>query len=183
MSTQVIRYLRQAEEADNPQIVALMNVAFRGEGALRGWSTEAAYISGARTSLSLLLEEAIGGTRFFVADAPDGRGIDGCVGLKKLGREIYSLGSLAVQPRLQNSGLGRALLTEAETLARSEGSTAIEITVVNVRETLLSWYERRGYVRTGEVRPFPYLENRFGKPLRDDLAFVVLGKQLGRSTE
>jgi hypothetical protein len=50
--------------------------------------------------------------------------------------------------------------------------------VINVRDTLIAWYERRGYHLTGETHPFPYGDNRFGTPLRADLTFVVLEKQL-----
>jgi hypothetical protein len=52
------------------------------------------------------------------------------------------------------------------------------MTVVHLRETLIGWYERRGYRRTGETEPFPYKDQRFGRPLRDDLHFVVLMKNL-----
>jgi hypothetical protein len=38
---------------------------------------------------------------------------------------------------------------------------------------------RRGYVRTGELTPFPYGDERFGVPMRDDLAFETLTKKLG----
>ena len=50
--------------------------------------------------------------------------------------------------------------------------------VLNVRDALIAWYERRGYQRTGKTEPFPYGDNRFGTPLRDDLEFVILEKQL-----
>jgi hypothetical protein len=49
---------------------------------------------------------------------------------------------------------------------------------VNVRETLIAWYRRRGYRETGETEPFPYGDDRFGTPLRNDLHFVVLAKDL-----
>jgi hypothetical protein len=52
------------------------------------------------------------------------------------------------------------------------------MTVVNVRDTLLAWYARRGYMPTNEIEPFPYGDNRFGTPKRNDLHFVVLHKQL-----
>ena len=50
------------------------------------------------------------------------------------------------------------------------------MTVVNVRDTLIAWYQRRGYALTGETKPFPYDDKRFGTPLRDDLYFVMLEK-------
>jgi hypothetical protein len=53
------------------------------------------------------------------------------------------------------------------------------MTVVHLRDALIAWYERRGYILTGEVEPFPYGDERFGRPLRDDLHFVVLEKEIG----
>lgn len=52
------------------------------------------------------------------------------------------------------------------------------MTVVNVREELIAYYVRRGYLRTGELSPFPDGDERFGVPLRDDLAFELLVKAL-----
>jgi ribosomal protein S18 acetylase RimI-like enzyme len=104
------------------------------------------------------------------------------VTLKSISHEKWYLGSLAVDPSLQNSGFGRRLLDAAEDYVASHGASLIEITVVSVRHALISWYERRGYARTGEIRPFPYGDDRFGRPLRDDLAFVVLEKRLGGPT-
>jgi hypothetical protein len=52
------------------------------------------------------------------------------------------------------------------------------MTVIHCRDTLIAWYERRGYRRTGETRPFPYGDARFGEPRRSDLYFVVLEKPL-----
>ena len=47
----------------------------------------------------------------------------------------------------------------------------------HVRDTLIAWYERRGYHRTGETEPYPYGDNRFGTPLREDLEFAILEKR------
>ena len=74
--------------------------------------------------------------------------------------------------------LGRTLLHAAEAVAERKGARRIRMTVVNIRDTLIAWYARRGYDLTGETRPFPYGDRRFGDPLRDDLAFVVLEKAL-----
>lgn len=50
--------------------------------------------------------------------------------------------------------------------------------MVHLRDALIAWYERRGYVRTGETAPFPYEDQRFGVPIRDDLSFILMEKQL-----
>ena len=66
---------------------------------------------------------------------------------------------------------GRRLLDAAEDAACAEGIKAMEMTVIDSRDTLIAWYERRGYVRTGETRPFPVLRD-------PPITFVVLEKPL-----
>jgi ribosomal protein S18 acetylase RimI-like enzyme len=90
----------------------------------------------------------------------------------------WYLGLLTVRPDRQDQQLGRTLLTASEDFARARGGTRIRMTVVNTRETLISWYLRRGYVLTGETEPFPYGDDRFGRPTRDDLCFVVLERPI-----
>ena len=55
-------------------------------------------------------------------------------------------------------------------------------TIALPRDELIAWYERRGYRRTGVVKPFPYGDTRFGIPRRDDLRFEVLEKTFGEAT-
>jgi ribosomal protein S18 acetylase RimI-like enzyme len=170
--------LHPATEADLPAIAALMNAAFRGSGAQRGWSTEADYILGQRTSEPLLREEIASGALYLLARNPTTSALEGCVSLRPKSPERWYLGALTVDPSLQNSGLGRTLLHAAEAAAFAHGARTIEMTVVQIRDTLIAWYERRGYRRTGETRPFPYGDERFGIPQRDDLAFIVLERDL-----
>ncbi len=165
-----------AEDDDVPAVVALMNRAYRS--ARTGWNSEAAYIAGDRTSQALLRADLVAKPDATLLVWPDDEGLKGCVWLEPLGGGVWYLGSLAVDPDRQKAGLGHILLTSAEHWLRGRGGDQVRITVVNVRDTLIAWYERRGYVRTGEISPFPYGEDRFGTPLRDDLAFVVLEKAL-----
>ena len=86
-------------------------------------------------------------------------------------------GMFAVRPDLQGAGIGDALLREAERVVRDEWNLpAMRMTVIDVRDELIAWYERRGYRRTGVHKPFPYGDTRFGVPRRDDLRFEVLEK-------
>ena len=50
------------------------------------------------------------------------------------------------------------------------------MSVLSVRDTLIAWYERRDYRLNGQTKPYPYGDDRWGRPLRDDLAFVELEK-------
>jgi len=167
--------LRPATDSDFPAIVTLMNAAFRGKD---GWSIEGEYIIGERTSISLLNEEVAKGALYLLANDDAISTLRGCVSLQAASPEKWYLGSLTVLPSLQNSGFGRELLTAAEQYAAAHGALTIEMTVVHVREALISWYERRGYRRTNETRPFPYADTRYGTPTRADLVFVVLEKHL-----
>ena len=54
----------------------------------------------------------------------------------------------------------------------------MRMTVIDIRDELIAFYERRGYVRTGIKKPFPYGDARYGIPRRDDLRFEVLEKPL-----
>jgi ribosomal protein S18 acetylase RimI-like enzyme len=88
-------------------------------------------------------------------------------------------GMFSVEPKLQGGGVGKALLAEAERVVREEWHLpAMRMTVIDIRDELIAFYERRGYVRTGIKKPFPYGDARFGIPLRDDLRFEVLEKAL-----
>ena len=101
----------------------------------------------------------------------------GCVNLRLLPNKLAYLGMLTVAPKHQNSGAGRELLSRAEAWARQHWQVrGIDMTVIHLRQELISWYQRRGYSLTGETRPFPYDKPRFGLPRRKDLHFVVLRK-------
>ena len=88
------------------------------------------------------------------------------------------LGMLAVRPGLQDRGVGRRILDHAESVGRVWGAQVARMTVISVRDSLIAWYEGRGYQRTGETECFPYEDARFGTPLRPDLEFVVLERSL-----
>ena len=169
-----------AADSDIPVIVGLINRAYRGADNSSGWTSEEAYLAGDRTTAELL--------RVDIKERPSAsllkwqdeqvEGITGCVWLEPVTDDTWYLGSLAIEPRRQNGGLGRTILAAAEGWAHDHGAKRVRMTVINIREALIAWYLRRGYAKTGATEPFPYGDDRFGKPLRDDLCFVVLEKSL-----
>jgi len=89
------------------------------------------------------------------------------------------VGMFSVVPGLQRAGIGRQVLAEAERIVREQFQLrTVRMSVIDVREELIAYYERRGYRRTGIKKPFPYGDDRFGLPRRDDLRFEVLEKAL-----
>ena len=86
---------------------------------------------------------------------------------------------LTVVPSLQASGIGRKILQTAEEWVSGKWNLqTIELGVIRQRETLISWYLRRGYTSTGRSEPFPYDDPRCGIPKVTDLDFVILEKRL-----
>jgi ribosomal protein S18 acetylase RimI-like enzyme len=169
-----------ASEADLEAVAALVNSGFRGESSRSGWTTEADFIGGQRTDPALLRSELAatpGAVLLTLRDEP-GDELLGSVWLDPEEPEVWHLGMLTVRPDLQARQLGRTLLAEAESYAAQRGARRMRLTVINVRDALIAWYERRGYVRTGVWKPFPYGDERFGLPQRDDLRFEVFEKEL-----
>jgi GNAT superfamily N-acetyltransferase len=173
-------FLDAALEADYPAIIELANLAYRGSGASASWTIETGIIEGQRLNQSLLTQELAAKPEAHLLayrDCLHGPPL-GSVWLDPGKYGIWYLGLLTVRPDLQNRKLGRALLAAAEQFAKECGARSMRMAVVNVRDTLIAWYERRGYALTGETQPFPYEDERFGRPLRSDLHFVVLEKDI-----
>jgi ribosomal protein S18 acetylase RimI-like enzyme len=172
-------YIRAAD-GDIPDIVRVINRAYRGSGASSGWSAEEAYLAGDRTTDEQLRADILAKPSAILLKwvGEQTAKFSGCVWLEPVGDDTWYLGSLAIDPDHQNSGLGRTMLGAAEDWIRERGGKRVRMKVINVRETLMAWYIRRGYSKTGATDPFPYGEDRFGRPLRDDLCFVVLEKDL-----
>jgi ribosomal protein S18 acetylase RimI-like enzyme len=172
--------LRPAVEADFVEIVALANLAYRGTGAGASWNAEEGIIAGQRMNEDLLREDLAArpnGALLVWRDEPAAP-LLGTAWLNPEGDGAWYLGLLTVRPEMQNRQVGRTLLAAAEDYARERGGKRIRMTVLHVRDALIAWYERRGYTKTDETEPFPYGDERFGKPLRDDLYFVVLERSI-----
>lgn len=168
---------RDATDADVPALVELIQSAYRGDSSRAGWTTEADILQGQRTDPEgVRAVVADPGSRLLVVER-DGAPV-ACCQLEHRGEAAY-FGMFAVRPSLQGGGLGKVIIAEAErTVREAWGAREMQMTVISVREDLIAWYERRGYRRTGKMSPFPYGDERFGVPQRDDLAFELLVKDL-----
>ena len=168
---------RAATAADIPDLVELVTSAYRGDVSRQGWTTEADLLDGNRIDPDVLrIDIERPRSRVVVADR-DGRML-ACAHVCEQDGAGY-FGMFSVSPTLQGGGVGKALLAEAERVVHDDwGLPLMRMTVIDVRDELIAFYERRGYARTGIKKPFPYGDARFGEPKRDDLRFEVLEKAL-----
>ncbi|MBI1401928.1 MAG: GNAT family N-acetyltransferase [Porphyrobacter sp.] len=162
-----------ARPVDAPALKDLLEAAYRGDSARAGWNHEADILDDERITRAEL-DALLADPAVTVLTARDGDTMFGCVAVTRKSETLAYLGMLCVRPDLQSAGLGRRLLDAAEDHARALGIAAMEMTVIDSRDTLIAWYERRGYARTGETRPFPVLRD-------PPITFVVLEKPLGRA--
>ncbi len=159
-----------ASPSDIPPLKALLEAAYRGDSARQGWNHEADILDDERVAPGEL-EGLLADPAVTILTARDNGALIGCVAVTRKNAALGYLGMLCVLPTLQSAGLGRRLLDAAEDHARALGLAAMEMTVIDSRDALIAWYERRGYARTGETRPFPVLRD-------PPITFAVLEKSL-----
>ncbi|WP_123814319.1 GNAT family N-acetyltransferase [Myceligenerans xiligouense] len=175
--------VRAATLADVEPLVGLVTAAYRGDASRAGWTTEADLLDGARIDPALLRADITRPhSKVLVVDDTvrdaAGGSVLACAHVAVEDGAGY-FGMFAVRPDRQGGGVGRALLAESERVVRDEwGQALLRMSVIDARADLIAWYVRRGYVRTGRLKPFPYGDERFGVPQRDDLRFEVLEKRL-----
>ena len=170
-------HFRAATVDDIPALVDLVTSAYRGEVSKQGWTTEADFLEGNRIDAGVLRHD-IERPRSRVLIAEREGGMLACAHVCEEDNAGY-FGMFSVRPGLQGSGVGKVVMAEAERVVREDwGLPAMRMTVIDIRDELIAWYERRGYRRTGIKKPFPYGDPRYGIPKRDDLRFEVLEKTL-----
>jgi len=167
--------ITKATLQDIPSLNILINSAYRGETSKKGWTTEAHLLEGKRTSEEELTAIILDPKNTFLKFTENDQ-IIGSVLLVEKEHQLY-MGMLTVSPELQNSGIGKKMLAEAENHAKSLGLSTLSMTVVSVRAELIAWYKRHGYIDTGKREPFPSSDihiNISDKPLE----FIYLEKKI-----
>jgi GNAT superfamily N-acetyltransferase len=164
-----------ATPADIPELVAHINSGYRGESSKEGWTTEADILGGTRidaAGIQEIIDEPNADLHIFRLPL---EGLIACVYLKEAEDYIY-LGMLTVRPTLQAGGMGKYILKYAETVAKEKGKNRIRMTVINIRSELIAWYNRHGYLPTGETEP--WIDDIHIGERKAEIHFLVLSKQL-----
>lgn len=178
---------RTAHHDDIPALIELVTSAYRGDVSRQGWTTEADLLGGQRINAEMLRADldTPGSVILLAMDSADAdrSRMVACANIAAHtgddGVLTAYFGMFSVSPDLQGGGIGKHLLAEAECFARDTLACArMRMTVIDAREELIAYYLRRGYLRTGIKKPFPYEDLRYGVPKRDDLRFEILEKPL-----
>lgn len=157
---------RYATEQDIPEIVRIINSAFRVEDF---------FVDGDRTNVAdIAARMADPHVRFLVVDADEPGALAAAVVVDVHdGRGHFAM--LSVDPPLQGRGLARVLMKAIEDHCRGAGCDTVEIEVVNLREELPAFYDAMGYAPS-DTAPFPDKSK-----LRRDAHMVRMTKRLSAS--
>lgn len=161
-----------------PELLTVINSAYRGEASTKGWTTEANLLIGdLRIDEESLLELFSRNNAVILLYNNDEGKILGNIYLEKQNKKLY-LGLFSVSPEAQAQGIGKQLLKVADEYAREQNCSSIYMTVISARHELIAWYMRHGYVPTGESKPFA-VDEKFGKPTQP-FELIVLQKILAK---
>ncbi len=160
---------------DIPQLVLLINNAYRGEESKKGWTTEAYLLEGKRIDTEGIKNIINQPDSVILKCSNDNNELTGCVYLKKNDNKMY-LGMLTVSPLLQAGGIGKKILKAAEEYAVEKKCDTIEMRVISVRNELIAWYQRHGYYNTGNTLPF--INEPALSVLTQPLEFIIMEKKL-----
>jgi ribosomal protein S18 acetylase RimI-like enzyme len=132
----IFSFVRIATVADISAMIPVINAAFAIE----------TFLDGRRTDEGRLAEMTQTGD-FLLGYDRSGE-LVASVYVEVRGTQGY-FGMLAVSPSHQGQGLGRAMVETAEDHCRKQGCTAMDLTVLSLRQELPPFYSRLGYAETG----------------------------------
>lgn len=146
--------IAKAALIDVPEITDLVNRTYRGQNSKKGWTSEDHLLEGARINQQMIVAYLENQNAAILKLTDEENKIIGTVYLEVKGPKLY-LGMLSVSPDAQNKQAGRTLLEAADSYAKQHHCKVITITVISARAELVSWYERRGFIKSGQIHPFP----------------------------
>lgn len=164
---------RVATPSDAPLLQDMIERGFRAEDTARPeWTCDMKIGNAFRLPLANV-ERAIANPEGCIIVASDAStdAVAACFEVARKADDLARFAWFVIAQEYQMKGLGRVVLAYAEQFVaeRWEGVRRLDMNAVSSREKLIKWYERCGYVKTGETQPFP---------MEEDLHFIMLEKKL-----
>ncbi|EKJ69810.1 hypothetical protein NXS19_013121 [Fusarium pseudograminearum] len=150
-------HFRIATADEAPHLQNLIHAAFRFTGASIEWIGSPELAETFTMDMGVITERINSPENvfFILSDEPNGPAI-GCVNVFKKGPDYGRIALLAVDPTIQRSGLGKIVMNKAERHLKEEfGVKRIGLNALQTRKGLIAWYERQGFVKTGDVTRIP----------------------------
>lgn len=172
-------HLAELSEASN--VAQLVNSAYRGETSRAGWTTEADLLEGLRTTPKEITSIIQREDAFILIGVERDEIVASicCEWQALAGHNTAHFGMIAVKPRQQNKGYGKAMIAAAEAMtARKWRVVGYHMAVISLRHELIAFYERLGYQRTGEFAAFPEKSDLW-QPKVDGLNLQYMAKLIG----
>lgn len=166
--TEIKYKIRNALISDIIHLNRIIHSAYRTESS---HFTESHLIISPRAtpeSLSLLISKTE--TLLYVYEL--NHTVVGCIQVEEI-EGTCLLGQLAVDPPYQGKGIGRQLMEYAINVAKMRGHLEACIWVLKVREDIIQWYKKLGFVWNGKTLPFVHT-NTYVK----DLVFHIYTKNI-----
>lgn len=151
-------HFHKAELVDAQEVAALINSAYRGEGSRAGWTTEADLLDGLRTTTPEIASIIKREDAFILIGVLNDKIVATiCCELQIIsGKSTAHFGMIAVKPTSQNRGYGTEIIQAAEAMTLRQWRVAgFHMAVISIRNELIAFYEKLGFLRTGEFKDFP----------------------------
>lgn len=137
--------VRLATHEDVDCLVKIVNDAYSYQDEARGEP---------RTNRDHLIKR-IGETEFYVAT--DDEAIVGCVYLEPHAHAMH-FGLLTLVPTYRGKGLAQKLIATIEGYSKANNYTSLELDYMSVAPWLKAYYEKYGFVQTGVVTRWGYID-------------------------
>lgn len=160
-----------ARSYQSQEISNLVNISYRGE---IGWTKEGHLVSGDRVSAKQI-EDIILHKNSYLLIVKNETKIISCICIEVKDNNAY-LGLFAVDPNIQAKGIGKQVLKLAQKYTKDIlVLSKITMVVISQREELISYYERRGYIKIKTNQKYPKNLD-VGNPKIEGLTFDHLEK-------
>jgi ribosomal protein S18 acetylase RimI-like enzyme len=177
MTSDMHLHFKVAIPDDAAQIAQLVQIAFRYEDVK--WTGPDVELN---RRFTMTTEEALAtinnpNAAFLMAITDDDTIVGAMIAIKKT-EELARLAKLAVDPTFQTRGIGRFILEQTEEyVLKTWCVERIGLNALSTRGSLIKWYEKRGYTKTGEKSELPAWALR-NMGLARAIHFVEMEKQV-----